>query len=35
MEESKYPEIALSIRNIQNLAKLQDIINRDLIIMDR
>ena len=35
MEESKYPEIALAIRNIQNLAKLQDIINRDLIIMDR
>ena len=35
LEESKYPEIALAIRNIQNLSKLPKIENNDLIIMDR
>lgn len=35
LESSKYPEIALAIRNIQNLNKLPNINNKDLIILDR
>jgi len=35
LEESKYPEIALAIRNIQNLNKLEKINSKDLLILDR
>jgi len=35
LEESKYGEIALAIRNIQNLSNLPKIQNKDLIILDR
>lgn len=35
LEPSKYWEIALAIRNIQNLNKLPKINNKDLIILDR
>jgi len=35
MEYNKYPEIALAMRNIQNLCKLPKIKNNDLLIMDR
>jgi len=35
LEPNHYPEIALAIRNIQNLEKLPNINNKDLIILDR
>lgn len=35
LEQNKYSEIALAMRNIQNLYNLPEIINNDLIIMDR
>lgn len=35
LEANNYPEIALAIRNIQNLSTLPNIWNKDLIILDR
>ncbi|MDP2395899.1 MAG: hypothetical protein Q8S84_01065 [bacterium] len=35
LEQNKYPEIPLAMRNIQNLCNLPKILNNDLIIMDR
>ena len=35
LEQNKYSEIALAMKNIQNLCNLPKIINNDLVIMDR
>ena len=35
LEPNNFPEIAIAIRNIQNLIKLPNVNNKDLIILDR